>query len=321
MREYAYIRVMGTSHGHDGHSHGPSAAELAVEGGQRRIWPMALGVVLIGGYFVVELTVGIAINSLALIADAGHMLTDVVAVSMGLSALLLARHGKITDSRSFGWFRAEVFTAVLNAALLIGVGVFVLYEAVKRIGGEAPEVPGATLVIVAVIGLAVNVVVMLLLRADAKGSIAVRGAYLEVLADAVGSVGVLVAGVVTMTTGWRYADVVVAVAIAVWVVPRAVRLASDALKILNQQAPDHVDVPALRDELAQVPGVTDVHDLHVWSVTTGMDVATVHVASRGDYARVLADTRAVLTAHGLEHATVQVDPGAGDGECCEKLTW
>lgn len=282
---------------------------------------MAVAVGLIGSYFFVELFVGIAIDSLALIADAGHMLTDVVALSMGLSALLLSRHGRITDARSFGWFRAEVFTAVLNAALLIGVGIFILYEAIERIGGDAPEVPGATLVIVAVIGLAVNVAVMLLLRADAKASIAVRGAYLEVLADAVGSVGVLTAGVVTMTTGWRYADVVVAVLIALWVVPRAVRLAKDALKILNQQAPDHVDVPELRRELLAIEAVVDVHDLHVWSVTTGMDVATVHVVSDGDYARVLAAARSVLTAHGLVHATVQVNPSTQDGACCEELTW
>ncbi|MFM9378772.1 cation diffusion facilitator family transporter [Gordonia sp. VNK21] len=305
--------------GHAGHSHGPTAADLVSEAGHRRLWPMVAAVVLIGGYFVVELTVGLAIDSLALIADAGHMLTDVLAVSMGLAALLLARHGRITDGRSFGWYRAEVFTAVINAALLVGVGIFVLTEAIARIGHD-PEVPGLALVVVAFVGLVVNLVVMLLLRADAQGSIAVRGAYLEVLADAVGSVGVLVAGVVVMTTGWGYIDLVVAVAIALWVVPRAVRLAAQALRILNQQAPESVDVAALREELAAVPGVDDVHDLHVWSLTTGMDVATVHVGAEGsDYARVLADTRAVLAAHGLEHATVQVDPGA-DG-CCESLRW
>ena len=310
-------------HGHEGHSHGPTAAELAAGGGaDRRIWPMGLAVALIGSYFFVELIVGFAINSLALIADAGHMLTDVVALTMGLSALLLARHGRITDGRSFGWYRAEVFTAVVNAVLLIGVGAFIVYEAIERLRDGAPDGSGGTMIVVAAIGLLVNLVVMLLLRADAKGSIAVRGAYMEVLADALGSVGVLIAGVVMMTTGWQYADIVVAVLIALWVVPRAIRLALDALKILNQQAPDHIDLPELRGELEAVPGVTDVHDLHVWSLTTGMDVATVHVATDepGDYARVLADTRTVLTAHGLAHATVQVDPTGGE-ECCEPLTW
>ena len=198
---------------------------------------MALGVALIGGYFVVELITGIVVGSLALIADAGHMLTDVVALCMGLVALLLARHGKTTGTRSFGWHRAEVFTAAINALLLFGVAGYVLYEAIERLGTD-PEVPGATLIIVAAIGLAVNVAVMFLLRADSKESIAVRGAYMEVLADAVGSVGVLVAGVVMISTGWGYADIVVAVCIALWVVPRALSLLLDAARILSQQAPD-----------------------------------------------------------------------------------
>lgn len=281
---------------------------------------MVLAVGLIGGYFVVELVTGILVNSLALIADAGHMLTDVVALVMGLIALLLGRHGRTTDTRSFGWHRAEVFTAVANAVLLMGVAVFVLYEAVERIGSD-PQVPGLTLIVVALIGLLVNLGVMLLLRADAKESIAVRGAYLEVLADAVGSVGVLIAGVVAMTTGWGYADIVVAVLIALWVVPRAVRLALDALRILNQQAPAHIDVEALRADLADIPVVDDVHDLHVWTLTTGMDVATVHLGSSRPNDEVLPAAQAVLARHGLEHATVQIDPDDHQRRCRDEMTW
>ncbi|NDK92147.1 cation transporter [Gordonia desulfuricans] len=304
-----------------GHSHSHSHAPVDVaDAARRRIWPMAVAVGLIGGYFVVELTVGIAVNSLALIADAGHMLTDVVALVMGLTALLLARHGRTTDTRTFGWHRAEVFTAVANAVLLIGVAVFVLYEAIERIGSD-PEVPGLTLIIVALIGLAVNLGVMLLLRADSRESIAVKGAYLEVLADAVGSVGVLVAGIVAMTTGWGYADIVVAVGIALWVVPRALRLALDALRILNQQAPAHLDVDALRRELAEIPQVDDVHDLHVWSLTTGMDVATVHLTSACPNAEVLPQAHEILERHGLAHATVQIDPSDESEHCREHLTW
>ena len=305
---------MGHSHGH-GHSHGAASAP-----GTRRIWPMAVAVGLIGGFFVVELITGILVNSLALIADAGHMLTDVVALVMGLAALLLARHGRTTDARSFGWYRAEVFTAVANAVLLIGVAAFVLYEAVRRIGTD-PEVPGLTLIVVALIGLAVNLGVMLLLAADAKESIAVRGAYLEVLADAVGSVGVLIAGIVALTTGRGYADIIVAVLIALWVVPRALRLATDALRILNQQAPAHVDVEALRHDLAELDIVDDVHDLHVWSLTTGMDVATVHLGSSCPNAVVLAAAQGVLSRYGLDHATIQVDPVARQHDCRDELTW
>ncbi|MFT4044845.1 MAG: cation diffusion facilitator family transporter [Gordonia sp. (in: high G+C Gram-positive bacteria)] len=305
---------MGHSHAHT-HSHGP-----AVTSTDRRIWPMAVGVGMIGTFFVIELVVGVLVNSLALIADAGHMLTDVVALVMGLVALLLARHGSTTGIRSFGWHRAEVFTAVANAVLLIGVAGYVLVEAIARIGRD-PQVPGLTLIVVAAIGLAVNVAMMALLRADSKESIAVRGAYMEVLADAVGSIGVLLAGVVALTTGWGYADIVVAVLIALWVVPRAVGLARDALRILNQEAPEHVDVDSLRRELSDIPLVDDVHDLHVWSLTTGMDVATVHLASDSPNAQVLPQARAVLARYGLRHATIQVDPGDLRERCRDDLHW
>lgn len=306
---------MGHSHSHS-HSHGTSDGSAST----RRIWPMAVAMIIIGGYFVVELASGLIVNSLALIADAGHMLTDVVALAMGLVALLLARHGRTTDDRSFGWHRAEVFTAVANAVLLVGVAAFVLYEAIRRIGTH-PDVPGMTLIVVALIGLAVNVAMVALLRADAHESIAVRGAYMEVLADALGSIGVLIAGIVTLTTGWGYADVVVAVLIALWVVPRAVRLALDALRILNQQAPTHVDVEALRHELTDIAVVDDVHDLHVWSLTTGMDVATVHLGSHAPNREVLAAAQTVLSRYGLDHATIQVEPHDVKDRCRDELQW
>lgn len=318
MRSYAYIEVMSTTSDH-GHSHGPTAADLAADASHRRIWPMVVSLGIIGVFFVVELVTGLLFGSLALVADAGHMATDLIALSMGLAALLLARHGSLSDGRSFGWYRAEVFTAVVNAILLLGIGAYVLYEAFERLGSN-PEVPGLPMVVVATLGLAANVVVMYLLRADAGNSLAVRGAYLEVLADAVGSVGVLIAGIIAMTTNWGYADLIVAVLIALWVVPRAVRLALDALRILNQQAPDTIDVAALRAELAALPEVQDVHDLHIWSVTSGMDVATVHLRSAGDHCAALTAAQQVFAEHGLSHATIQVENPDADGQC-EHLTW
>lgn len=281
---------------------------------------MVVGMAIIGTFFVVEVVAGVLANSLALLADAGHMLTDVLAMAMGLVALLLARHGSSEGEKTFGWHRAEVFTAVANAVLLIGVAVFVLYEAIERLGTD-PQVPGLTLIVVALVGLAANLVVMLLLRSDSEKSIAVRGAYMEVLADAVGSVGVLIAGIIALTTGWGYADIVVAVLIALWVAPRAIRLALDALRILSQRAPAHVDVAAVRAELEALPQVHDVHDLHVWTLTTGMDVATVHLGSDQPNADVLTAARAVLERHGLDHATVQVDPIEIQRACHRDLTW
>lgn len=272
-----------------------------------------IGAAILATFFVVELVTALSINSIALLADAGHMLTDLVAMFMGLTAVLMARRGSTSAARTYGWHRAEVFTAVANAALLFGVAAFILYEAFERLG-DAPDVPGVPMIVVALLGLLANIAVVLLLRSDAEHSLAVKGAYMEVVADTVGSIGVLIAGIVTVTTSWPYADVVVAVLVALWVLPRAVALARAALRILSESSPAHIDVEELRTELESVDGVTGVHDLHVWTLVPGKDMATAHLTSSADSARVLVDARAVLAAHGLEHATVQVE-ATGDDDC------
>jgi cobalt-zinc-cadmium efflux system protein len=167
------------------------------------------------------------------------------------------------------------------------------------------------MIVVASAGLAANLVVALLLRSHSSQSLAVKGAYMEVVADSVGSLGVLIAGVVTVTTHWPYADVVVAVLVALWVLPRAVSLARDALRILSESSPVHIDVDELRSALGAVAGVTEVHDLHVWTLSPGKDMCTAHLTSVSDSARVLNEARAVLSARGLDHATVQIEcPGS-----------
>jgi cobalt-zinc-cadmium efflux system protein len=163
------------------------------------------------------------------------------------------------------------------------------------------------LIVVALVGVVVNIVVALLLRPHSGQSLAIRGAYLEVVADTVGSLGVLVAGVVTVTTRWPYADVVVAVFVAFWVLPRAFSLAGAGLRILSETSPNHIDVEELHSALSALDGVTDVHDLHVWTLVPGKDMATAHLASRADAARVLDDAHTLLSARGLNHATIQVE--------------
>ncbi|MGA5461944.1 cation diffusion facilitator family transporter [Mycobacterium sp. NPDC050041] len=297
--------------GHD-HSHG---------GGDTRVSRMIIAAAILSAFFVLELVTALWIDSIALLADAGHMLTDLVAMFMGLTAVLLARHGSASPARTYGWHRAEVFTAVANAVLLLGVAVFILYEAFERLG-DAPEVPGVPLIVVALAGLLANAVVVLLLRSQSEQSLAVKGAYMEVVADTVGSIGVLIAGIVTVTTSWPYADVVVAVFVALWVLPRAIALARAALRILSESSPQHIDVEELRSALCAVDGVTEVHDLHVWTLVPGKDMVTAHLTSEADSARVLDDARAVLTARGLDHATVQVEPPAGAADCnCENSNW
>jgi cobalt-zinc-cadmium efflux system protein len=279
-----------------------------------RVSRMVIAGAILTAFFVLELTTALWINSIALLADAGHMLTDLVAMFMGLTAVLLARHGSASPARTYGWHRAEVFTAVANAVLLLGVAAFILFEAFERLG-HAPAIPGVPMIAVALAGLVANAVVVLLLRSQSKESLAVKGAYMEVVADTVGSIGVLIAGIVNVTTRWPYADVVVAVFVALWVLPRAVSLARAALRILSESSPSHIDVNELRSALCAVEGVTEVHDLHVWTLVPGKDMVTAHLTSTRNSAQVLDDARAVLTARGLDHATVQVEPPEAAAEC------
>ncbi|TGD89103.1 cation transporter [Mycolicibacterium sp. CH28] len=295
--------------GHD-HTHG----------GDARVSRMLIAAAILTVFFIVELTTALTIGSIALLADAGHMLTDLVAMFMGLTAVLLARRGSASASRTYGWHRAEVFTAVANAVLLMCVAAFILYEAVHRLG-NAPEVPGVPMIVVAIAGLIANFAVVLLLRSQSEHSLAVKGAYMEVVADTVGSIGVLIAGIVTVTTRWPYADVVVAVFVALWVLPRAVSLARAALRILSESSPQHIDVDELRAALSAVDGVTAVHDLHVWTLVPGKDMVTAHLTSSGDSNRVLDDARAVLAARGLAHATVQVEPPGCADDCPGQTDW
>jgi cobalt-zinc-cadmium efflux system protein len=288
-----------------GHSHGDA---------DTRASRMVMASAILGVFFVVELTTALLIGSLALLADATHMLTDLVALFMGLTAVLLARRGSKSAARTYGWHRAEVFTAVANAVLLLGVAVFIVYEAIKRLG-EPPQVPGWPMILVALLALMANVAVVLLLRSHSESSLAVKGAYMEVMADAVSSVGVLIAGIVMVTTHWPYADTVVAVLVALWVLPRAIALARAALRILSESSPAHIDVDELRSALAAVDGVTEVHDLHVWTLVPGKDMATAHLATNGASNRVLEDAQAILAERGLEHATVQVEPPGTAADC------
>jgi cobalt-zinc-cadmium efflux system protein len=299
---------MGAGHDHGavtGRAHESAAA-------RRRLW-LALAILLV--FTAVEAVAAALTGSLALISDAGHMFTDVLALGMALAAVTAARRASGSAGHSFGLYRLEVLAALANAVLLAGVAAWVGYEAVQRLR-EPTEVLTGPMMIVAAAGLAANVAALALLRGAAPGSIAVRGAYLEVLADLAGSVGVLAAGVTMAATGWRWVDPLVAVAVAAFILPRTWRLAADALRVLTQAAPAGLDLAAVRGELEGVPGVRDVHDLHVWTLTTGMDVASAHLAIEpaADLASVLAGARERLhDTYGIEHSTLQVEPAGANG--------
>ncbi|GAA3435933.1 cation diffusion facilitator family transporter [Kutzneria kofuensis] len=299
-----------------GHGHGHGSASGQHVG---RLWA-ALG--LGATFLAVETTIGVTTGSLALISDAAHMLTDVVGIGLALAAVLLAARNNQNQNRTFGMYRAEVLAALANAVLLFAVAGYVLYEAIERFAAP-PEVPGLPVVITAVIGIAINATAFLLLRDGAKESLNLRGAYLEVLSDLVGSMGVLISGLVTLTTGWRYADPIIAVAIGLFVLPRTWGLAKRALRILFQHAPERVDVEQLRVDLTALDGVTEAHDVHVWTLTSGMEVASAHlaVAPGAEPADVLVRAQKLLADdYRLEHATVQVEPRDATAKCRD-LSW
>lgn len=299
---------MGTGHGH-GHA-----------GGRHR-WRLAVSFALIGAFFVVELVYGLLSGSLALLSDAGHMLTDVAGLLMTVAAVDLAARGRPRPERSYGLYRLEILAAGANAVLLLGLAAFVLVEAVRRFSAPTEVVAGPMLV-VAVLGLGVNVVSFLLLHRGAAESITLRAASLEVLADGLASVGAIVAAIVLLTTGWPYADPLVAAAVAVFIVPRAVRLGRDAARVLLQAAPAHLSPEEVRADLVAIDAVVDVHDLHLWTLTSGMEVATAHLMIRdgADAHAVLDRAQALLVErHGVGHATLQVEPESHDG--CEELSW
>ncbi len=303
-----------------GHSHSPGAGTAPAHTDPRIIRRMFFGLAILAVFLVLEVTVGLLIHSLSLLADAGHMLTDILALCMGIVALALARRSAVSPARTFGWHRAEVLTAMVNAVLLVGVAVYIVIEALHRLG-DAPSVSGWGLIVTATAGLAANIAVALLLRSSRSDSLAVRGAYMEVLADAASSVGVIIAGVITVTTGWRYADIVLAVAISLYIAPRAIMLGASALRILIQQSPGSVSIDKVAASLAAIDGVTEVHDLHIWSLTVGMDVVTVHLTTAGEPTAALRAARELLAEQGLEHATIQVETPTDAKRCNAEVTW
>lgn len=311
-------RGQGHSHGHSrNQAHSPAAGHA----GARHRWRLAVAFALIAAFFVVELVYGLISGSLALVSDAGHMAADVVALGAALVATRIAARVDKTGRRTYGSYRAEVFASLLAVLLMLAASAFVIIEAVRRIGSPA-EVAAVPMLIVGAIGLTINVVVLLMLRAGAGESLNVKGAYLEVVADTAGSVGVIIAGFLVSATGSPVWDTVVALAIGLFVVVRAISLGRHVLAVLGQHVPAGVHPDAVTADLCAVEGVQSVHDLHLWTLTSGMHVATVHLVTEDlvDSHGVLDQARDLLRSqHGIAHATLQIEPADHTG--CAELGW
>jgi cobalt-zinc-cadmium efflux system protein len=277
--------------------------------------------VLVVAFLVVQVVVGIATGSLALLSDAGHMATDALGLGMALAAIGVASRADAAEHRTFGLYRIEILAALANAVLLFGVAGYVLVEAILRLG-DPPDVASGPVLLVGALGLAVNLVAFALLRRGATESLNVRGAYLEVVADTIGSVGVIVSAGVMWVSGWNWVDPIVGAGLGLFILPRAWSLGRASLRILVQAAPAGIDLAQVRAALASLDGVVDVHDLHVWTLTSEMDVLTAHlsVADGSATQDVLGRARTMLAGdYGLSHATLQVEVGASRE--CDELSW
>ena len=263
---------------------------------------------LTASYMVIEF-IGAAISgSLALLADAAHMLTDVGGLGLALLAIWFAAR-PATTGHSYGFYRTEILAAMVNGLVLLGIGIYILYEAWKRFSNP-PEVGSVTVIIVAIFGLAINVTGAILLRSGSAESLNVQGAFLEVVADLLGSIGVIVAGVIMLTTGWWYADPIFSIVIGLFIVPRTYQLLKGAVIILMEGTPTGIDPVAVEATILADPDVESVHDLHVWSITSGLAAMSSHarISSSADGDAVLTRLGAALTeSYDLHHTTIQIE--------------
>ena len=273
-------------------------------------WALALT----AGFLVAEVAGGIIANSLALLADAGHMATDVGALVFSLFVVWLARQ-PATPQKTYGFLRWEILAALLNGGALLAISAGIVWEAVHRLRAPQPVETGVMLAVAAV-GLVVNVAAARILHADQSASLNVRGAYLHVLSDLLGSVAALTAGLLIRFRGWTAADPVASIVVTVLIVRGAWALVRESVDVLLEATPAHIDVAAVRRTLEGIAGVESVHDLHVWTLTSGMVAMSAHAVVRDPTAnqRALEAMTTALGTHGIRHVTIQIE-GQALGDC------
>ncbi|MFD7304308.1 cation diffusion facilitator family transporter [Streptomyces pharetrae] len=300
---------MGAGHDH-GHTHGAPVTGTAAAAYRGRL-RIALSITLT--VMVVEIVGGLLADSLALIADAAHMATDALGLGMALLAIHFANLPP-TEKRTFGYARAEILAALANCLLLLGVGGYVLFEAIQRFVTPAGTEGGLTIVFGG-IGLVANMISLTLLMRGQRESLNVHGAFLEVAADALGSVAVLISAAVILTTGWQAADPIASLVIGLMIVPRTLKLLRETLDVLLESAPKGVDMAEVRAHILALDGVEDVHDLHAWTITSGMPVLSAHVVVRSDVLNAIGNEKMLHELQGclgdhfdVEHCTFQLEP-------------
>ena len=264
--------------------------------------------VLTAAVLVIEIVGSYLTDSLALLADAGHLLTDTVGIGLALGAIWFAGRPP-TEARTFGYLRLEILAAVANAVLLLGIAVIVVVEAVRRLA-EPPDILAGPMLVIALIGGVANLIGAMLLHAPARDSLNMRGAYLEVLSDLLGSIAVVIAAVVILLTGWTPIDALASLAIGALILPRTLRLLREAVDVLLEASPKGLDIDDVRRHILDAPGVADVHDLHAWTITSGLNVVSAHVViePEADPPAVLDELCRCLSGDfDIEHSTFQLE--------------
>jgi cobalt-zinc-cadmium efflux system protein len=273
---------------------------------------MALVFGLTTAYMFAEGLTGFITGSLALVADAGHMLTDAGALGLALLAMSYAER-PATPDKTFGFYRAEVLAAFSNAAILLLISIYILYEAVRRFA-HPPEITSTPMLVVASLGLVINLVGMRLLASSSDESFNAKAAYLEVLSDALGSIGVIAAAIIMKTTGWYLADPIFGAAIGLFIIPRTIKMLKDTAHVLMEGSPSNISPEAVQQEMLKLAGVVKVHDFHLWTLTSGVHSVTCHVCvvdpKQGIW--IMTELRRMLKdQYGIAHATIQIE----DQEC------
>ncbi len=289
---------MGGQHSHD-HSHA-----VVTEGNAKKLM---IALALTSTFLIVEVVAGLITQSLALLSDAAHMFTDAAALAIALVAIQIAKR-PADNKRTFGYQRFEILAALFNALMLFVVAIYILYEAYIRFS-KPPEIQSVGMLIVATIGLVINLISMKILMSSANNSLNVKGAYLEVLSDALGSVGVIIGAVVIYFTNWYWVDTIIAVLIGFWVLPRTWVLLKQSINILLEGVPDEIDIEALRQDLLSLDGVESIHQLKVWAISSKNIHLAVHLYAPQAERNHLYDEATEMLTHryGIRQVTLQIE--------------
>ncbi len=292
---------MSGHHGHD-HSHA-----VVTEGNARKL---TIALILTSTFLVIEVIAGLITQSLALLSDAAHMFTDAAALAIALAAIQIAKR-PADNKRTFGYQRFEILAALFNASMLFFVAMYILYEAYQRFT-QPPEIQSIGMLVVASIGLVINLISMKILMSSATESLNMKGAYLEVLSDALGSLGVIIGAVIIYFTNWYWVDTIIAIAIGFWVLPRTWILLKQSINILLEGVPEEVDIEKLRNDLLALDGVESIHQLKVWAITSKNIHLTVHLFAPNADRKQLHYAAAEMLSHehGIAEVTLQIEDDA-----------